>query len=105
MYLSLFGTTFDRDGEDGPDQNWWWWSHTNAQPGTADANDQLLGLDDQEENQAAEQKPRPNPGRDRLGLEQVLERSGISEQKLQDHHRAYAQGQVRVAKMRLERQG
>jgi hypothetical protein len=44
---------------------------------THGANDQLFRLDDEEEHQAADEQPRPNPERDRLGLEQSLERRRV----------------------------
>src|SRR6516225_11852742 len=70
-----------------------------------DANDELLGLDNEEEYQPTKKQPRPYPERDCLGLEESFERRCIGEQQLQDHDRADPHRQIFVAEMRPERQG
>src|SRR5262249_8411863 len=72
--------------------------------GTNQAKDQFFRLHQEEEHQAPEDQPGPDPKRHRFGAEQSLERRGVGEQELQDHDRGDSQTQVLVAKMRLERQ-
>src|SRR5208282_6431632 len=78
--------------------------HRNGRRRTRDANDELFRLDEKKEHEAADEQPRPNPDRDRRGLEESLERRCVGEQELQDHDRANPHRQILVAEMGLERQ-
>src|SRR5262249_40800090 len=75
-----------------------------ASRGTTDAEGHFFRLHQEEEHNAPEHQTRPDPKPHRFGVEQSLEWRGVSEQELQDHYRADAQRQVRVAAMRLDRQ-
>ena len=75
-----------------------------AVPGAPGANDELLRLHDEEEHQAAQEQPGPNPKRDGFVLEESLQRRRVGEQQLQDHDRADAERQILVAEMRLQGQ-
>src|SRR5262245_49702813 len=68
------------------------------------ADDELLRLHDEEEHEAAEEKPGPDPERNGFGMEQRLQRRCIREQELQNHDGADAETQVLVSGVRLERQ-
>src|SRR6516225_7342720 len=67
---------------------------------TRRANDKLLCLDDEEEDQTTRNDPRPDPKRNSFVAEHRLERWCIGEQQLQYHDRNYAQWQVLVAHVR-----
>lgn len=45
---------------------------------TRGANDRLLGLDEEEEYETANEQPRPDQERDRPGLEELLERRPVA---------------------------
>ena len=68
--------------------------------GLGRANDQLLRLHEEEEHQSSQQKPRPDPKRDRLVVEQSLQRRRVGKDQLQDHDCGDAKRQVLVAEMR-----
>ena len=68
------------------------------------ANNNLLYLYEEEEDEAAEDKLWPDAKRNGLGVEQCLERRCISKKQLQHYDGADAQRQVLVAKVRLQRQ-
>src|SRR5215467_82967 len=67
--------------------------------GARRTDDELLRLHNEEEHQSTQEKPRPDPKRDRLVVEQSLQRRRISEQELQHYDRADAERQVLVAEM------
>ena len=71
---------------------------------THGADDRLLGLDDEEEDEAAEEEPRPDAKRHALGLEQGLQRRRVGVEKLQDHDRADPSREIWVPEMRHRRQ-
>src|SRR5262249_20090694 len=75
-----------------------------ASPRTEYAKDQVFRLHHDEEQEAPEHQPQPVQQLHICGAEQLLQRRRVSEQHLQDHDRADAQRQIRVAEMRLERQ-
>src|SRR6516165_1349654 len=79
--------------------------HRNGKRRTRVTNDQLLCLDDKEEDEATDEQPGPNPERDRLGLEQCLERRCVGKQELKDHDRSNPHCQILVPEMSLEGQG
>src|SRR5262245_11265724 len=58
---------------------WKWWQVRRASPTTAQAQDQFFRLHHEEEQEAPEQQPRPDPQRDRFGHEQGLQRRRVSE--------------------------
>src|SRR5262249_43316282 len=67
-------------------------------------NDELFCLYNEEEYQAAKNKPRPDPERDRFDFKHVLEWWGVGEQELKDHNGTDPEGQVLVTEMRLRGQ-
>src|SRR5215472_471898 len=74
-----------------------------ASPRTEYAKDQFFRLHHEEEQEAPEHQPRPDPQRHRFGVEQGLKRGRVGEQELQRHEQAVAVRQVGIATVRLDR--